>query len=73
MKELEDLQRDNGRRKGKAADLGGAMEATEEIRQWVSHFVFSFLSRRLSYFFEHIFLPSDKRVRSLCQKINQED
>lgn len=36
MKELDDLQRQHGKAAGKASDLGGAMEATEEIRQWVS-------------------------------------
>ena len=45
MKELDDLQRQHGRAAGKASDLGGAMEATEEIRQWVSVLAF-FISKR---------------------------
>jgi hypothetical protein len=36
MKELDFLASSTGKNGGKAADLGGAMEGTEEIRQWVS-------------------------------------
>lgn len=36
MKELDQLAASAGKASGKASDLGGAMEGTEEIRQWVS-------------------------------------
>ena len=36
MKELDQLQSTAGRSSSKGGDLGGAMEGTEEIRQWVS-------------------------------------
>ena len=48
MKELDDLQRQFGRAAGKASDLGGAMEATEEIRQWVSPEILSNSAANLS-------------------------
>ena len=45
MKELDQLQASSGKsKKAKGGDLGGAMEGTEEIRQWVS---LSFLYNRV--------------------------
>lgn len=37
MKELDQLQSTAGRASSKGGDLGGAMEGTEEIRQWQDH------------------------------------
>lgn len=51
MKELDQLAASTGKGGGKAADLGGAMEGTEEIRQWVSfmHFLLCVTSYRKTF------------------------